>query len=63
MMMSTKMRLKFKFAIALFEWCRLMERFYTKIGLENMATRWFIRANRIFCKFMIEYLYTYYTRK
>ena len=55
-MMSTKMRIKFKCAVVLFKWCKLMHNFYTKIGLENMANRWFKRSLRIFVKFMEEYL-------
>lgn len=63
-MMSTKMRMKFKCAMVLVKWGKLMYNFYTKIGLENMANRWFKRSCRIFLKTMDEYFDDIgYTRK
>lgn len=65
-MMSTKMRMrmKFKCGMALFKWCKFMDIFYTKIGLENMSLRWYKRSCRIFFKITNEYLdYIRYTCK
>lgn len=51
-MMSTKMRLELKCLTIFVKWCRLMDIFYTKIGLENRAKLWCLRGCYAFIKFM-----------
>ena len=62
-MMSTKMRMKLKCTMIFVEWCRLMNHFYIKIGLENRAKLWTLRGIYAFIKFMNEYSRIYSTNK